>query len=84
MITGEIARNFSMENWIIAKYEATSDGVLTRVQVWVLDLDEYVDVDLKLFLGRGSKLLLLIQRDLREQLDRGSVSYWEASREEPA
>jgi hypothetical protein len=84
MITGEIARNFSMENWIIAKYEATSDGVLTRVQVWVMDIDEFHDVDPRRFQSAGSKLLLLIQRDLREKLDRSSVSFHDEMREEPA
>ena len=84
MISGEIARNFANENWIIAKYEASGDGILTRVQVWVLEIDEFHDVDPRRFQSVGSKLLLLIQRDLREKLDRNPLTYWDESREEPA
>lgn len=84
MISGEITRNFAGENWIIARYQATSSGVLTRVESFVMDVDEFVEIDLKRFQYHGSKLLLLIQRDLREKLDRKPLTYWDETREETA
>jgi hypothetical protein len=75
MINGSICRKFSGEEWEIARFEVSSSGELLKVEAWILDLDEYLELDLNKFESGSSKLLLLIQSEIRKQLDTRSSDW---------
>lgn len=75
MINGSICRKFSGEEWEIARFEASSSGELLKVEAWVTDLDEYLELNLAKFESGSSKLLLLVQSEIRQQLSAQSSDW---------